>query len=97
MAATVAPIAFVLYPLVHIFTLEITGLSAFYVYRQKMSAYSFGRGPLIGVHILFMGLVVFELLRTSLLSTNFIDVYTIGRSEERRVGKECRSRWSPYH
>src|SRR3712207_902982 len=21
----------------------------------------------------------------------------IGRSEERRVGKECRSRWSPYH
>ena len=23
--------------------------------------------------------------------------YDIGRSEERRVGKECRSRWSPYH
>src|SRR5574340_1356583 len=22
---------------------------------------------------------------------------TSGRSEERRVGKECRSRWSPYH
>ena len=22
---------------------------------------------------------------------------TEGRSEERRVGKECRSRWSPYH
>ena len=20
-----------------------------------------------------------------------------GRSEERRIGKECRSRWSPYH
>ena len=20
-----------------------------------------------------------------------------GRSEERRVGKECRARWSPYH
>ena len=26
------------------------------------------------------------------------DLYLIGtRSEERRVGKECRSRWSPYH
>src|SRR2546426_12498101 len=28
------------------------------------------------------------------------ETYTIGsqvRSEERRVGKECRSRWSPYH
>src|SRR5256886_6145011 len=24
-------------------------------------------------------------------------VLLIGRSEERRVGKECRSRWSPYH
>ena len=24
-------------------------------------------------------------------------VFRINRSEERRVGKECRSRWSPYH
>ena len=24
-------------------------------------------------------------------------VYALLRSEERRVGKECRSRWSPYH
>ena len=24
-------------------------------------------------------------------------VYLLLRSEERRVGKECRSRWSPYH
>src|SRR2546425_11038364 len=23
--------------------------------------------------------------------------YMLRRSEERRVGKECRSRWSPYH
>ena len=23
--------------------------------------------------------------------------WALGRSEERRVGKECRSRWSPYH
>ena len=26
-----------------------------------------------------------------------IDTEDILRSEERRVGKECRSRWSPYH
>ena len=25
------------------------------------------------------------------------DSRSTGRSEERRVGKECRSRWSPYH
>ena len=24
-------------------------------------------------------------------------INSIRRSEERRVGKECRSRWSPYH
>ena len=27
---------------------------------------------------------------------NITKLYTT-RSEERRVGKECRSRWSPYH
>src|SRR3712207_9410876 len=26
-----------------------------------------------------------------------LDVVHLGRSEERRVGKECRSRWSPDH
>ena len=26
-----------------------------------------------------------------------LQAYGIDRSEERRVGKECRSRWSPYH
>ena len=29
---------------------------------------------------------------TPLIKSDFDD-----RSEERRVGKECRSRWSPYH
>src|ERR1043166_2166687 len=27
----------------------------------------------------------------------FLPVIALTRSEERRVGKECRSRWSPYH
>src|ERR1035437_2064892 len=27
----------------------------------------------------------------------FLDLCFAHRSEERRVGKECRSRWSPYH
>ena len=27
----------------------------------------------------------------------FFDTADVYRSEERRVGKECRSRWSPYH
>ena len=36
-----------------------------------------------------------------ILSENYdlivLDLNLPGRSEERRVGKECRSRWSPYH
>ena len=28
---------------------------------------------------------------------NYINIKGAERSEERRVGKECRSRWSPYH
>src|SRR5258708_39135503 len=31
------------------------------------------------------------------ISKPLIGLSTIWRSEERRVGKECRSRWSPYH
>ena len=27
----------------------------------------------------------------------YMDQVVRSRSEERRVGKECRSRWSPYH
>ena len=45
-------------------------------------------------------------LGAGLLYKNGLDVtlayehemnYRHARSEERRVGKECRSRWSPYH
>ena len=33
--------------------------------------------------------------RAGVVTLRFKTVFT--RSEERRVGKECRSRWSPYH
>ena len=39
--------------------------------------------------------VGFLYARKGILLTNII--YGGARSEERRVGKECRSRWSPYH
>src|SRR3989441_6765328 len=32
-----------------------------------------------------------------ILEVNLIGAVAVTRSEERRVGKECRSRWSPYH
>ena len=44
---------------------------------------------------------LFKFLRlewwASLLQSCGAGVLTGMRSEERRVGKECRSRWSPYH
>src|SRR5256886_13594606 len=33
----------------------------------------------------------------SVLYVGYGDIRDVTRSEERRVGKECRSRWSPYH
>jgi len=33
----------------------------------------------------------------STLSAGLRELESLLRSEERRVGKECRSRWSPYH
>ena len=31
------------------------------------------------------------------IAMRFVEGTDLKRSEERRVGKECRSRWSPYH
>src|SRR5256885_16036236 len=44
---------------------------------------------------LYFGLTVFALASVGCAMATSIE--TLVRSEERRVGKECRSRWSPYH
>ena len=38
-----------------------------------------------------------ETLCKEAVEYDFYSVCVAERSEERRVGKECRSRWSPYH
>ena len=38
-----------------------------------------------------------RVVKIHLYSNFYTSKLTILRSEERRVGKECRSRWSPYH
>ena len=38
-----------------------------------------------------------DTLAVCLPDTDLIAAARLLRSEERRVGKECRSRWSPYH
>ena len=40
----------------------------------------------------------FDMIRhTRFSSVTGVQTCALPRSEERRVGKECRSRWSPYH
>src|SRR2546425_10038276 len=41
--------------------------------------------------------VVLIVIRILVLKVVLPKVLPVLRSEERRVGKECRSRWSPYH
>src|SRR3712207_9354754 len=62
---------------------------------------------LVGINLLREGLDLPEVSLVSILdadkegflrsSTSLIQTIGRARSEERRVGKECRSRWSPYH
>src|SRR2546429_3302235 len=40
---------------------------------------------------------VWKLVRRRCLHNRYFAALDDVRSEERRVGKECRSRWSPYH
>src|SRR2546430_11078496 len=43
------------------------------------------------------GLVFPDLNQNPATTTSLVMPKPCKRSEERRVGKECRSRWSPYH
>ena len=53
-------------------------------------------GTAVGGFIVLI-VVVISMLQTSLKRKD-LNISTVDkRSEERRVGKECRSRWSPYH
>jgi hypothetical protein len=86
-SASVQPLPLVLDPLVQIITLEILGLSAYYIYRQKMTAYGYTKVLLLADYALFGGVMVFELLRTAVYSTSdfvtsgFAYVYTVGGTD----------------
>ena len=47
--------------------------------------------------LVFLGIVGVTSILLALAVGGFIQLASEARSEERRVGKECRSRWSPYH
>ena len=54
------------------------------------------RGKGIGRQLLQYGIHNYEIREVTVNEQN-PQAHQIFRSEERRVGKECRSRWSPYH
>src|SRR5574337_1545789 len=53
----------------------------------------YSQSPLVGNIIAYILTLIGVVL---LIIATFIGKFA-ARSEERRVGKECRSRWSPYH
>ena len=79
------------YTAAHLYRLPATGLRFFTVYgpwgRPDMSAYIF-------TDAIFAGRPI-TIFNQGDMRRDF--AYIDDRSEERRVGKECRSRWSPYH
>ena len=69
---------------------------------SQAEAYSSGRSPSVSssfpsVISTLMPTAARILASISLAISGFSFNHTQLRSEERRVGKECRSRWSPYH
>ena len=55
---------------------------------------------IISLIFTFLGLIYskkYQGLNNYLTANRRVGFFSLSRSEERRVGKECRSRWSPYH
>ena len=73
---------------------KVTGIIKLQINAAKATA-SPPVGPALGQH----GVNIAAFIKEFNARTKDMEGYKIPvvRSEERRVGKECRSRWSPYH
>jgi len=82
-------------------------LSAYrFVFADEDFAVAFGTTLLLSACMTMIAVplgafLAFLMVRTNLPGRSWLEpvilVPVFVRSEERRVGKECRSRWSPYH
>src|SRR5258705_9828601 len=76
--------------------------SGFVLLWFGLGALAAGFAALIGLDSLALQFLIFAGVSVGLTAasrTIFLNYFSRERtrSEERRVGKECRSRWSPYH
>ena len=67
---------------------------AFYAMRAVMFEKWIHKHHVLQAQILY---IFISIALGTMVSTFFLNISSWSRSEERRVGKECRSRWSPYH
>ena len=74
------------------------------VQNYQPDAFDFGISTTATETVNFLAQTTNDILRAlrvewwPVYKTNILtDITVLNRSEERRVGKECRSRWSPYH
>ena len=65
-------------------------------FRQR-ARYADGRTRWLAGRWLALGMLVFAVAAVTAWNGGVQSGGVQQRSEERRVGKECRSRWSPYH
>ena len=56
--------------------------------------------PIVSLSLLGIAMIAVLVFAANLSVKKLVGIaayFNLSRSEERRVGKECRSRWSPYH
>ena len=72
--------------------LALAGIAAIEVYHKEENT-----GLMNLILVLIAAVVGWLLPKNDHVLSMIASVASFARSEERRVGKECRSRWSPYH
>ena len=67
-----------------------TGLPVYSLAEAKKRVFA-------GAEVIYLGWIMAGSVKGYAEAAKRYQVRAVCRSEERRVGKECRSRWSPYH
>ena len=64
---------------------------------EKILARKSGRKKVAPGDLVTVEVDTVVMIDNSFIASRWRNIQKVRRSEERRVGKECRSRWSPYH